>query len=339
MYIDQDLWPALKDYIFSDRKLRYSKHNEQVELSRFRAIVSFFLKNNLSFSRSNFTKFIADKQNYGNSRSGKKYANNTLNNYIKTAKHIARYFGSREFDDYTFFEKKIKVDVNIISPDNIRKLSSLDLPYVRMGKFINQRQKTLLLFQATTGCRINEALSLLWKDVEDYPPHVLFRDTKNGEDRIVPIGKEIYELLQSLPRKSDLVFCSRTGQKLLQSDVNKDYQARAKQLGLPRFTTHDLRYSYITTTQESGMDSLDVAHLVGHKDPKTTMGYKRSNLAYYSSIIYQHPLLQKENSIMDVSERVASLAKRMVNKDVFSIYIQEHEEGKVCVTIQKQLTR
>jgi integrase len=47
--------------------------------------------------------------------------------------------------------------------------------------------RPLIVFLLCTGARLSEALYLSWKDVDLARRHVVFLDTKNGEDRGVPL--------------------------------------------------------------------------------------------------------------------------------------------------------
>jgi integrase len=50
---------------------------------------------------------------------------------------------------------------------------------------------------------------------------------------------------------------------------------RVEEAGLPKFTTHDLRRTYIGNMFEEGVGVEQVAHIVGHKDINTTAAYDR----------------------------------------------------------------
>ena len=54
-------------------------------------------------------------------------------------------------------------------------------------------------------------------DVIENPCHVVFRDTKNNDDRIVPISNELYKKLVNLPHNNGLVFISPRGKNKLNS--------------------------------------------------------------------------------------------------------------------------
>jgi integrase len=67
--------------------------------------------------------------------------------------------------------------------------------------------RTLLLFLLLTGCRLSEALKLVWEDVDLNSRWLVFRNTKRGkrgphkpgEDRGVPIHRQLVIALANLP--------------------------------------------------------------------------------------------------------------------------------------------
>lgn len=58
--------------------------------------------------------------------------------------------------------------------------------------------RRLLLFYFCTGARVSEALYLDWRDVHLSDARVIFRDTKNGEDRVVRLPSAAVAMLSPL---------------------------------------------------------------------------------------------------------------------------------------------
>ena len=300
MKITQDLWSSFKTYLYIDKKLSYNPSASYAYKSRFNKVVCYFIDKD--FNRENFNKLISEMKE-------KKYASSHINNIIKIAKHLDKWLGLNQLQDYTYFKEGKRANFDILSPSEIENIANIKIRYKKMNTYINSRQKALFLLLGTTGCRIGEALSLKFNDVYSTPPYVIFRETKNNDDRQVPISNELYNLLISLPHKNGNVFSSGRGNRLGTQQVNIDLKVRAKRLKIKkRVWAHLFRHSYVTTMLEMGVDALDIAVIVGHKDPKNTLRYKNSLIGHYSDVILFHPLLRKyipwEKSLIKLKEYI-----------------------------------
>jgi integrase len=66
--------------------------------------------------------------------------------------------------------------------------------------------RPLVEFLFLTGARIGEALWLDWRDLDLARRHVIFRDTKNGETRGVPLHPRLVATLANSPHREGCVF-------------------------------------------------------------------------------------------------------------------------------------
>jgi len=120
---------------------------------------------------------------------------------------------------------------------------------------------------AYSGCRLSEATSLRWGDVdfEKGTVRVTGGDggTKNHEARTVPMTEALRGLLTRLqternPEPADRVSPTDSAKKTLQTTC--------KRLGYPQFTHHDFRHFFATTCIEGGVDIPTMSRWLGHKD-------------------------------------------------------------------------
>jgi len=291
--------------------------------SRFNKLSSHFTTT--QFNKSNFNIFIAEMK-------ADKYAPSHLNNIIKIAKHLDKFLKINQLQDYTYFRESYTPTKDILTPEEIKKLAETKIEY-KFPEFMNARQKALIYLLGTTGCRIGEVIDLKWGDV--YNDHVIFRETKNGDSRIVPISQDLYQLLLSLPRKRDEVFSSYRGNKLASQETNQDLQRRAKLVEITKHVyNHLFRHSFITTMLEQGADSLDVAVIVGHKDPKNTMRYKNSLLSHYQTVIQIHPLLRKTMTFEQMTTNVRNMIYKSINTTSCKLNIRE-ENNRLVVEMER----
>lgn len=71
-----------------------------------------------------------------------------------------------------------------------------------LGKNRNAYLKPLVTFLLGQGCRLSEALNLVWSDVSIEHRFAILRDTKNGEERRITLIPKVSEALAPLPSKN-----------------------------------------------------------------------------------------------------------------------------------------
>ena len=129
----------------------------------------------------------------------------------------------------------------------------------------------IVQFAIETGMRRSEILRICWNDVSLEKGFVSLFDTKNGEDRQVPLTRHCIELLAGLPRNDIRVFpvsstCLRLAWSRLRSKA-----------GICDLRFHDLRHEAISRFFEMGMSVPEVALLSGHKDMRQLFRYTHLN--------------------------------------------------------------
>lgn len=315
MKIGLSLWTSFETYLLVDRKMSNHKSSVYALRSRFKKLVYWF--EGKDFTRENVTLFIGEMQKQNAAKS-------YMNKMIALCKHLDKFLRLNQFQDYTYFKESYQTK-QTLTPQEIEALASITLPYRKHAECINLRQNALIMLLGTTGSRIGEALNLKWHDVYDgLTTHVLYRETKNGEERAVPIGKTVLKLIQALPQKGENVFASYRGGRVELQEVNLDLKRRAKAIGLTKpITNHIFRHSYITTMLELGTDVSDVARIVGHKNLNSTMRYKNSLLGYYSQVAQLHPLLKQSLTLNQMASQIKTHLDKLVDSAHFSIEIAE----------------
>jgi integrase len=127
----------------------------------------------------------------------------------------------------------------------------------------------LVEFLAYGGFRRGEAANVTWADVDFDRQEILVRGdpetgTKNGEIRRVPMIPDMKELLHRLRDKKP---AAKPSDKVMRIRECQGAITRVcKQLGIVRFTHHDLRHLFATRCIESGVDIPTVSRWLGHKD-------------------------------------------------------------------------
>jgi integrase len=143
------------------------------------------------------------------------------------------------------------------------------------------RSRALLTLLATTGLRINEALS---RDVEhlsyDRGHRILRLERKGGAgDRTVltpPVIRALDTYLDG--RTFGPLFITSTGKRMDQPEawyMVRRLAKRAALAGAGELRPHSLRVAFITGAREAGVPLEDVQDAAGHADPRTTRRYDR----------------------------------------------------------------
>lgn len=124
--------------------------------------------------------------------------------------------------------------------------------------------RTLWLFYLLSGCRCQEALTLLWEDIDKGNGRIFIRGTKTEHsERYIPLFPQIAELLKEIPRAGTNVF------SYTYRAVQCAFCRIRKKSGL-QFRIHDLRHTFATRCLESGIATKTVAKWLGHKHASTT---------------------------------------------------------------------
>lgn len=309
MRISLSDWPVFERFLVIERGFSDKPKNLSICRRRFGRIALWF--EDKEFTRTGVVEFLGELHKQG-------LKNSSINNFVKGAKTIDKFLGTNEMKDFRFLREEVSLPKDLLSPDEIKRLAEIYIPYRRDRETINQRQHVLIMLLGLTGCRIEEALSLKTSDIHDVPYHVTFRDTKNGDDRNVPISPDLHNLLVHLPKTGDKIF------SLSSQYVNRDLKDRAKACGIQkRVWCHLFRHSYITEMINSGVDWFVLSRIVGHKDPKTTQAYYNQSLTEAKKIIFQHPLLKPSLSFEQQAEMVKDELKKIFNDKTATLSIRE----------------
>lgn len=135
-----------------------------------------------------------------------------------------------------------------------------------------------------TGIRSDEAWSLRKADVnrEHGIPWILLRNTKNGEDRYVPLNPEALTAIDTLAKYDD--GCGYVISSTKRSQARRCGRAKRyptfwwrkvlKEAGITRrLRPHDLRHTAASRMLISGEPLAVISEFLGHKDPRSAQRY------------------------------------------------------------------
>ena len=155
-----------------------------------------------------------------------------------------------------------------------------------------RRDHALLTFLAHTGARVSEAIAVRSPDLRLQKPWQVLLRGKGGKERVIPIGREMAVLLNSLCKERGLepdsmapIFINTRGQRLTRHGViyilrravtvaTKTNPALAKHTISP----HTLRHCCAMNLLQSGVDLTTIQSWLGHATVNTTHQYVEADL-------------------------------------------------------------
>ena len=171
-----------------------------------------------------------------------------------------------------------------LPPKNPIKYVILDKVYDRRDRILNEEEYKKLLASASvsnlrilndmiilayqTAMRFGEILKLNRRDVDLNKRLITLRDTKNGEDRTIPISNIAVEILRKYPFGERYFIIKR-------DQFRHYFEQACKRAEINNFRFHDLRACAITKMFLSGMTVPEVAVISGHKTWSQLSRYTR----------------------------------------------------------------
>lgn len=163
-----------------------------------------------------------------------------------------------------------------------------------------------------TGARVSEALYLDWRQVNLTDRRVWFVDTKNGEDRGIPLNEGVFLELANLPTREGAVFRRPDGEPYSRrigggGQIDTAFNAACRRAGfadehvemLPngkskitwkaRYSPHDCRHTWATWLYSARPDLGQLMELGGWKSVQMVMRYAHVNPDHLSEAINAIP--------------------------------------------------
>ena len=173
--------------------------------------------------------------------------------------------GEMHLNSYDFF-KENSGRIRYLNEEEINHLLVVCPPYL----------KDIIEFALNTGLRKGELFALKWSDVDLHNKLLSFKNTKNYEERVIPLNDIALDVLRRIPRQlhNEYVFitpATKRGAQIV--DVKKSFKTALRDAGIQDFRFHDLRHTFASHLVMAGVDLANVKELMGHKDIKMTLRY------------------------------------------------------------------
>jgi len=272
-------YEAMRDYLYADYEIRKYKSlltrrtNGTRYIGPVTALDGFFKQ----YRASNMTtealkEFIRKRQEEGVGNAG-------INGSLRMLRKM-----------FSLQVKERKFPLNLVpsfpmlpNPKPRRDFLTLE-QHATLLKHLPEDLRPLQIASYDTGARRSELLKLTWDRVDLERGSLTFLDTKNGEDRIVPLGqqalKTFQQMLADIAEKrheenrtpSGLVFVRANGEPI--KDFRRAWLKALKAAGLGKHLFHGNRRSQAVNLMTAGVDEQTAMAITGHKDSETFRGYR-----------------------------------------------------------------
>lgn len=124
----------------------------------------------------------------------------------------------------------------------------------------NPTMRALFQFAVETAMRRGELVRLRWEHINLADRVLQISETKNGEARRIPLSRAAIQILHSLARRIDgFVFGVRA------NSITQAFERACARCEITGLRLHDLRHEATSQLFERGLNSMEVAHITGHK--------------------------------------------------------------------------
>jgi len=273
--------------------LIYEKGLSENTINAYISDINKVSNNNVYFNIDNFitTKYLKNAENKKYAGSTKKRIQSSVNQFLKFLIE-ENFISNIEINNISIrSEQKLP---NILSPYEIEQL----IDFYDHNLFISSRNKTIIDFMYSTGCRVSELINVEESDI-DIDDAFVRLEGKGSKQRIVPLGSKVLVNLEKYLElrnqfkniKNNNLFISKSYKKLDRTAVFRIIKSTGVKVGInTSIYPHILRHSAATHMLEGGCDLRTVQEFLGHSSVSTTQIYTKVTKAFLEeAFIESHP--------------------------------------------------
>lgn len=134
----------------------------------------------------------------------------------------------------------------------------------------------MFLLGIETAMRLGEMVALSWDDIHLSQRYVSIIDSKNSDRRDVPLTTRAVELLGRFKQVGERPFSLSSG------TASTLFRRAVKNAEIENLRFHDSRHEALTRLARK-LDVLDLARMVGHRDPRSLMIYYNATASEIAS--------------------------------------------------------
>jgi len=167
----------------------------------------------------------------------------------------------------------------------------------------------IAMFLLATGCRLNEALSATWSQVDKFKRvwRIPASNSKSKRMRPVPLNETALDVINQLNTEGEYthLFINKKTKKPY-VNVAKVWERLRLEAGLPQLRLHDLRHQAASNLINSGSSLYIVQQILGHSDPSVTQRYSHLSM----------------KSLNDASDNASVITQRAKNAEKVEIAVR-----------------
>lgn len=170
--------------------------------------------------------------------------------------------------------KKIKSEIEVKPPFSDNELEKLRNAASKSRDY--RRDRALIEFLLTTGCRVSEIIGIDLKNINFLKGECIVHGKGNKERKVYISDKANYYLQEYIMNRkyaSDILFTNRFGKRWSKQSIEKIVKSIAKKAGVENAHPHRFRRTFATNALNKGMPVQSLQKILGHQSLDTTMRY------------------------------------------------------------------
>lgn len=201
-----------------------------------------------------------------------KVSNATVNNKRKFLSAFFVWATKEEIID-----RNPMLKINSIKEKYVTKKPFSDIELAKIRDVLkNDREKALVEFLLSTGCRVSEVSELKVEDVNFRDGECVVCGKGNKERTVYINNKAMYYLERYLPDKMDAsrpLFLNGCGKSMTKGNIEQLMRDIGKRAGVKKVHPHRFRRTMATNAMKRGMPVQYIQVILGHSKIDTTMIY------------------------------------------------------------------
>jgi site-specific recombinase XerD len=245
-------------YEICNQKLKYLNYSDRTIKSYLFYINQFLSSVNIPLTRlisSDFQSYLDDYKFTSVSQQ---------NQVINAIKFLYKEVLNKKYDKVNFKRPK--------SEKKLPKVIDHNHIIEQLSKIKNLKHKSILTLTYSVGLRVSEVINLEIEDIDPKRMLIHIKNAKGRKDRIVPLSKNVLELLREYFKEYKPEGYLFNGQNSDQYSIQSCQKLYKKYID-QNSSIHTLRHSSATNLLEKGTDLRIIQKILGHSSSKTTEIY------------------------------------------------------------------
>lgn len=228
-----------------------------------------------TINRSDLFKFRDKVKATPRKRGGKEVKGSTVNRALAGLRKLFHFAMSMQCLEANPFPKDPKSGLLYPEPKGLRNFFTEEQLMLIVGK-ADQNMKPMILTAYLTGMRMRELTGLRWEHINleegiIYLPKSKTLDDETGLGQKITMQRELIDLFNSLPKRSEWIFFKWDGGPLNPWDIYKPFKKLLKSLGIdPKYSWKELRHTTGGLMHKRGVPLIAIKDQLRHSTSRTT---------------------------------------------------------------------